>query len=286
LTALTKLFVVLNVICSLLLSASVVVFVNRVEDFKAQAETNLAAKQAAERMFAQATSAREKSELDARDQSSKFSLERTDLQGRIATLQGDVAKLNADLTQKTTDLALVQSQISSLTDAAKALEAANKMYQADLADERIKNTDLNGKTKDLNTTITDLTATRETLEATRRTQSEQLKQAEVEITRLKNALAEAHINPDASASAEVPNVPVVGTVKAVEIIAGIHYATISVGSSDSVTKNMKFYAVNHNTGEFLGILTVSNVTPTEAVGRLDGPKVEKIMPGVQVKTQL
>ena len=46
---------------------------------------------------------------------------------------------------------------------------------------------------------------------------------------------------------------------------------------------MEFKVVNRDTGDFLGNLTVDSVEPNEATGRLDGPRVSDIKPGVEVK---
>ena len=49
---------------------------------------------------------------------------------------------------------------------------------------------------------------------------------------------------------------------------------------------MKFTAINRQSGEFLGYVTIDNVTPDEAIGQVEGPKVEKVQAGVDVRTQL
>ena len=49
---------------------------------------------------------------------------------------------------------------------------------------------------------------------------------------------------------------------------------------------MEFKVVDRATGNFLGTLTVDTVEPNEATGRLFGPSVAAIRPGVEVRTQL
>jgi hypothetical protein len=76
-----------------------------------------------------------------------------------------------------------------------------------------------------------------------------------------------------------------GVVREVQPINGVLYASISVGSADSVSKGMEFKVVNRETGAFLGILTVDMVELNESTGRLRGDRVSEIRPGAEVKTQ-
>ena len=77
-----------------------------------------------------------------------------------------------------------------------------------------------------------------------------------------------------------------GVVTDVRTIAGRPYATISVGSVDSVVKGMQFNVIDRESGNFLGILTVDTVEPNESTGQLQGPRVADVHKGVEVRTQL
>jgi hypothetical protein len=76
-----------------------------------------------------------------------------------------------------------------------------------------------------------------------------------------------------------------GQVREVRPIAGIPYATISIGSNDGVRRGMEFRVVNPSTGDFLGVLTVESVELNESTGRLSGPKVAQIRQGNEVRSQ-
>ena len=65
---------------------------------------------------------------------------------------------------------------------------------------------------------------------------------------------------------------------------GKPWAYISLGSKDNVKKDMRFNVVNNN--EFLGYLIIQSTEPNNAAGVLEGPGVNKIKSGDQVKTQL
>lgn len=74
-----------------------------------------------------------------------------------------------------------------------------------------------------------------------------------------------------------------GVVTARRNIAGIEYATISLGSSDGVVKGMRFRVVDQNS--FLGYLTIDAVEPREAVGHLsprDPAALQSIRNGTDV----
>jgi hypothetical protein len=81
-----------------------------------------------------------------------------------------------------------------------------------------------------------------------------------------------------------PTVALDGVIRGTSVIAGVPYATISLGSADAVEKNMQFKVIDGD--RFLGYLTVDTVEPHEATGRLEGPHVDDIKGGVEVKTQL
>jgi hypothetical protein len=49
---------------------------------------------------------------------------------------------------------------------------------------------------------------------------------------------------------------------------------------------MEFKILDRQGGNFLGTLVVDSVEPNEATGRLEGPKVAEIRPGVEARTQL
>jgi hypothetical protein len=139
--------------------------------------------------------------------------------------------------------------------------------------------------------INDLTNRLEVTERERRNATEQLEEMRGQNTKLGSALQDAGKNPrEILASNRIPagggTAPRInGVVREVRTVAGLPYATISVGSADSVTKGMIFNVVERN-GNFLGKITIVSVELNEATGRLSGPKVDQVRQGVEVKTQL
>ena len=78
--------------------------------------------------------------------------------------------------------------------------------------------------------------------------------------------------------------PLEGVVHNVFLAGNKPWASISIGSKDNVTRGMRFNV--HNNDQFLGYLTIQSTEPTEAAGVLEGPGVDKVKTGDQVKTQL
>ncbi len=81
--------------------------------------------------------------------------------------------------------------------------------------------------------------------------------------------------------------PINGIIRQVQVVGDVPYAMISVGSADHVQKGMKFSVVDQ-AGNFMGVVTVTDIQPNEAFGRVTGPpdKVEGIKPNMRVTTNL
>jgi hypothetical protein len=90
----------------------------------------------------------------------------------------------------------------------------------------------------------------------------------------------------ASAGPKLNPPPINGVVRDVRTISGVRYASISVGSADSVAPGMEFKVVNRQTGKFLGVLTIDTVEQNASIGRIKGPAASEIAAGSEVKTQL
>jgi hypothetical protein len=78
-----------------------------------------------------------------------------------------------------------------------------------------------------------------------------------------------------------------GVVREKRVIAGVPYATISIGSADAVTRGMRLRVLGGRGGqEFLGYVDVTNVEPDEAIGKLSGPRVNEVTANSQVVSNL
>ena len=286
-SVLTKLFVVLLVVSSLLLSASVVVFVNRVEDHKALADASKRQVTAAKKEASELSTNLTNSQMAFRDLQNEMTKQVGELNRTITSGEAEVQKRDGELAQLKKDSQVKEATLKGTADALRAAQEMGTGFQTANNDLRAKNDDLLKGNGELNTQITILDNKLRQTEKARG-------YAEEMVVELKTQLAgnRQKGGPTGGTSSGTPagteitaDVPINGVVRSVDIIGGKKYATISVGSSDMVKKGMRFNVINRVGGEFLGFLTVDSVQPNEAIGQLEG-KVDKVQAGVEVKTQL
>jgi hypothetical protein len=124
-------------------------------------------------------------------------------------------------------------------------------------------------------------------EKERRYLAEQLTEAQNASQRATAQLKDLGVQPGQTTQGLKAGAPAInGVISGVQPINGVPFATINVGSAQSVSKGMEFNIIDRPTGTFLGILTVDSVEQNEAVGRLRGPHVDQIKQGNEVRTQL
>jgi len=275
-SVMTKLFVVLLIICSLLLTAATVVFVNRTEDFHkaaALAETRMLAaqrdKEAAQR-DADAARARETEAISTAN--NKVS----DLQARMQTLTQNLSAADAEINDLKAKGAVAQATITEQAAGLKTMgqnvsdvSNRNQALTAEADKLRLANADYVGSN-------TDLTKRLEEAERERRFLNEQLNQVRAELARTTGVLKDHNIAPNQQAprTASVPDLK--GVIRNVKTDEGRTYATISLGAQQKVEKGMEFSVVDQNEGTFLGKFIVDSVDPDSSFGRLEGPRVQNV----------
>jgi hypothetical protein len=289
LSPLTKLFVVFLVVLSLLTTAATVVFVNTSQDYytkfsnlqqhateadnaRANAQAALAAAQSQAESDIRAARSQEE---QARQALATFQSRINDMTAQNADLTAKLALQSGDLTRVTEALRIAQDTVNKETDTIALLRSTN--------DERQK------QNVELNTALTEQTYKYETAERERRFNAEQLQETKRTVEKQSGIITDAGLQPKMARSeggvrAGAP--PINGVIRQTQNLSGVPYASISVGSNDGVIKGMEFKVVDRNTGTFLGFLTVDQVEATESTGRLSGPHVPDIRPGVDVRTQL
>jgi hypothetical protein len=281
------LFVVLLVILSLLMTAATVVYINK-EDIQRDSLTKVKAQLDAKTQSEQNLQA----QVTALQQNLQAGVQQaTDQAGRanadIIKLQNEKASQGVELAKFTSQVATQQLDVSRLTEALNATQAAAQKQADEIARLRTANDTLVKQSADLNATVSDLTNKLDVTERERRLLAEQLTQTKGENQRLGAIINGAHLAPEQQNVAVNRGGPSInGVIRDVRTIAGNQYATISVGSADSVTRGMEFKVIDRGTGNFLGTLVVDTVEPNESTGRLFGPNVAAIRPGVEVRTQL
>ncbi len=280
---LTKLFVILMIVCSLLLTGGVVVFVNQQDNArKALSEKELAMK-------------RIQGERDAAQNEAKAAQDREKEQarqanGKSAELAGEIQKLNEKIQALGVDKAQLLNQIATLTTQGTVLAQSNAAVNQNLKDVQtrydvlVKDNDvLRQRNAELAGTNTDFQKKLDEAERERRWLNEQVVQLKSEVDRCRKVLADMGKSP-ASPLDKAP-ADIKGVVKAVKRQDGMAFATISLGSADRVAKGMSFVVVNQNNSEFLAKITIEAVETNEAFGRLDGPGVKDVTDGNVVQSQ-
>lgn len=287
-SALTKIFIVLLVILSIVMAAGVVVWVNRQEQF------NVALKQARDRASAAEQRASTATQDLVNAQSAQKALEanyvgmvkskdqeKGQLQQAILDKDTRIAELNTNLAQQT---AASQSANSALEVAQKTLDTT----MAQFADLRKSDLDLQRNYAEATFRINDLLNKYETTNKQWQFAEEEVTQLQKDNQHLTQVLHQAGVslaNPK-TINGE-PLIRLQGVVRSKAIVGGITMATISLGSGDQVTKGMQFKLVDPAAKEpFLGYLIVDNVEPHEAIGHLNGPHIDEVRPGTEVRTQL
>lgn len=286
-SVLTKTFVVLLVVTSLLLSASIVVFVNRVEDNKALADASKRQVTDAKQKAAEQTTNFTESQMARRDLQNEMTKQVGELNRTVVDREAEVQKRDGELAQLKKDSQVKEATLKGTADALRAAQEMGTGFLAANNDLRAKNDDLLKGNGELNTQVTILDNKLRQTEKAREYAEEMVVELKSQLAgvRQKGGPAGAATIGSAAIPEGTADVPINGVVRSVDIIGGKKYATISVGSSDLVKKGMRFNVINRQGGEFLGFLTVDSVQPNEAIGQLEG-KVDKIQAGVEVKTQL
>jgi len=287
LSPLTKLFVVLQVILSIALTAAVVVYVSREDaqlaNLKAAQTTALAAQ--SERDAAVAAMNAATSNANAVQERSNA--QATQFNANITAAQQQLADLNVQLAKANTSNATQALQITQLTEGLKAATDTTANLNTTVAQLRTSSDEAVKRAAEASQRINELDNTLQVTEAERRNLAEQLAEATQNNQRLSRALQDLGGNVNEVIAGRVQprtaGVAINGVIREKRDIAGVPYATISVGSADDVQRGMQFKVIQGD--KFLGTLTVDSVEQQEATGRLQGPAVAEIVPGVQVRTQ-
>ena len=289
---LTKLFVVLLVLVSTVLTAGVVTFVNKLDPIQqkltavtAERDTASALSQARQADLVAANAQLDDLRQGAQTEASKASnavqamrasVEKSDAQ--VVALNGQIAVLTSANARHAAALEASKSTSDKMADQIVALRKD--------ADERLRqNADLGGR-------VSRLTAENDVLERTRRNLAEQVTELQSRVDRQARLLQDNGFTESQIAAAPAGvgrGAPAInGVIRSRRNIAGKEYATISIGSSDQVVKGMQFNILDSQTGAFLGVMTVDVVDANEAIGQIkaESNNLAQIKAGNVVRTQI
>ena len=281
---LTKLFVVLQVILSIALTAAVVVYVSREDGQLLALRTAQTTALSAQSERDNAVAAMNAATSNANDIQTRMNAQATQLNNNLTAAQQQLADLNVQLAKANTSNATQALQITQLTEGLKAATDTTANLNTTVAQLREASDKAVREAAALNQRNSELANTLDVTEAERRNLAEQLAEAQQNNTRMSRIMQQRGIDPNIPTDRiAVAGIPINGVIREKRDIAGVPYATISVGSADDVQRGMQFKVIQGD--KFLGTLTVDSVEQQESTGRLQGPHVAEITPGVQVRTQ-
>jgi hypothetical protein len=291
LSFLTKFFIVLHVVLTMLFVAATIVWVNKVEDFQvslkaAKADAGAANRRADDAQAAAATARTDFAALQAQSAATVDAV-RKDRDKALGT----VHERDAALASAQQQVASAGAQLQAVTAALKTAQTSNATLQQQLDQTRQASDKLQQENTQLLTANADLNSRQQVALRQNRNLNEELDQA-------RNQLADQRAGGGAAtASAAVPagstetggvrtEQPINGVIRDIKNVNGVLTATISVGSNDNVKEKMQFNVIDREAGNFLGYFVVDRVEQNESVGRLSGPRVNQMKAGNEVRTQL
>jgi DNA repair exonuclease SbcCD ATPase subunit len=281
-SALTKTFILLHVVMSMLLAAGLIVFVNRL-DVSAQATKASNARIARledEKNVAQAEATTVRAASTAIQQQAQSQVEQ--LRSELAKANQDALGLRGQIAELQSHSAQDKASLTAAMEAQKVAQQNQGTLQGQLADLRVSQDKLTQQFTEANLSINDLNNRLQTTERARRDLAERLAAATDQLQNTPQGdradIAGGRIAPSTRNHVE-------GVIKERQVIAGRPYATISIGSNDAIAKNMQLKIISQ-TGEWLGYVTVTSVDQEEAIGVLSGPRVNQVRPNDRVTNQL
>jgi hypothetical protein len=290
LSPLTKLFVVLLVIVSMLNAAAIVVFVNKAQPLQPQLD---AANQqlASQRMQAAANqAAQQKAEDQYNAESQQHQKDNSNNAAAVGAVQSQLNESRVTIARLQADNTNMQSALNTANNNVQLTTSTANKLQDQVTQLRTSNDGLVKQNEEFGRRNAELTSTLESLQARQEETQTQLAEAKENQQKLAGALKERGYDPDQIISAAVVNgigaPSIEGVVREKSVINGNTFVTISVGSADGVSKGMRFYVVDGP--DFLGIVTIDTVDTDNSIGRLEGKpdKVSHVQKGNEVKTQL
>jgi len=290
LSPLTKVFVVLHVVLSMLLVSAVVVYVGKEGNFKQQLADSKLKSDTTERELNTAVADAQNAQQIAAEQLRMAQGQLQAMTGQLGAADARVAGLGVQLAEASAKGAQQEANTTTLASALEAAQGTTAKLQEIVVDLRKSSDTLVQRNAEADRSIADLTNRVDVLDRDGRYLREQLTQSGADGEKLSAALRAGGTDPKSVTGGPIvvagatPSINAV--VRDVQTIENLPYATISVGSADSVTRGMKFNIIDRAKGEFLGILEVVSVEPNEATGRITGPKIAEIAAGAEARTQL
>ncbi len=278
---LTKIFVVLATVLSLLLVALLVPFVQQSEELKVQ-KGDLEQQVSVLKQSAESASQREQAaRAEATETKVAAEAQRAELLDANSKLLSKLDTVEGNLTTRTAELREARSRNGELAGAQQLNAQIIETLSKEVNDRRAETLDLRTKNIALSNRVNELTTQSETLVQNVRLLKEQM--AVLEETSVQPATQQTAGTVE-TAPVSVPvasGVPVRGQITDVRQVGEVTFVALNVGANDQVREGMEFMIHKGNT--FLGNVIITKVDLNSAAGRVTLAKGE-IMPQQQVLT--
>jgi hypothetical protein len=292
LSFLTKFFIILHVVLTMLVVSGLVVFVNRVEDFNGSLKAEQNMRKAAEQRATSAEGAMSTLTASTSAFKEQTGAEIARVRTQLNVAQTGMRERDAQLATAQQNLSSADARLQATTAALQTAQKTVAVLQDQLTQTRLASDKTQQQNTELLTVNSDLTSRRQILERQLRNANEEVEALQTEIASIRDRGNAPARTADAGAAASDTPAPTAeiainGIINDRKDINGVQTATISVGSRDNVVPGMVFNVIDRGgAGDFLGYLTVDRVEDREAIGRLAGPRVADIKKGNEVRTQL
>jgi hypothetical protein len=289
LSGLTKLFVGLLVVLSIILAAAAVGTVATLDNYVLEQEQSEATNQSLQRQLSTVQNDANLAATVAGERTATLTEQLSRTRQQVEELRADLAGANAEAATAQTQVQEANARADRLAQAlVLSQETQNKQSEA-IAQLRSSNDQRLQEVAQLNTTVTDLTRNLNVTTRQMRSALEELQEFRQQNDRLSRYIQDQGADAEGIATGATRGgvgtpPPINGVIRDTDVIAGKTFATISVGRNDDVARGMEFNVISQG-GQFLGVLTVQRVDADEAIGVLSGTDVSRVQPGSTVRTQ-
>jgi hypothetical protein len=290
LSVLTKVFIVLHVVLTMLFVAATIVWVNRVDTTKVALDSAVKETAGARRELAEAQASESRAKGDAAALSTQSAAAIANVRKERDEAIAAVRQRDAALAGAQQNVASEGAKLQAVTAALQTAQKSNATFQQTLEQTRTSSDKLQQENTQLLTANSDLNSRVQVALRKNQFLNEELDQAREQIAQMNDrggATASAAAAPAAAGISGVRTEQAInGVIRDVKNVGGVQTATVSVGSTDNVKPQMQFNVIDREAGNFLGYFIVDRVEQNEAVGRLTGPSVNQMKKGNEVRTQL
>jgi DNA repair exonuclease SbcCD ATPase subunit len=264
---LSKIFVVVAAVLSVLLSGLTMAYAVNADRVLADYSAEQARRQSAEGNLRAETEG-------ASVERSRLNASISDLNNALAARDSQIRELQTGVAREIAAKRDAQSQRDEILNKTKVLEETSRTqakllegYRTEVTSLRDSEVVFRQRELELEDRINDLESQREVLEQTMRALQEQL-------TEVRTTLAGAQTGSTSSAGAAARPFVDSGTLITARIekiekdpASGALYATINAGTNDRIRDNMQLYIGRNN--EFIGHLIITKTDLNHAIGRID-----------------